>query len=136
MSRLAIPFSLSILLASAVATAQHPETDKDEVESSYSFSQLAPTSEMWFYDQELRRHNDPQVAVRQKAEFRANQRQRRIETMKWFGMSNSRPYANAMPIYGYYSPMWTGGGWHPFQWNGGTRHGVVYVGRRGTYGLW
>ena len=46
---------------------------------------------MWFYDQAMRQYKDPKMAVRAKAEFRAQERMRRLESMKWFGFSNSRP---------------------------------------------
>ena len=63
-------------------------------------------AEMWFYDQAARQYRDPKLAVRAKAEFRTEQRLRRIESMKWFGMSNARPQANSDPYHGDYSPRW------------------------------
>jgi hypothetical protein len=76
------------------------------------------TPDMWYYSQEMRRHDDPKQAVRRKAEFVTQQRMRRIESMKWFGMSNARPYASTTPFMDQYSPAWIGNGYHPYQWVG------------------
>jgi hypothetical protein len=73
---------------------------------------------MWYYSQEMRRHDDPKQAVRRKAEFVTQQRMRRIESMKWFGISNARPYASTTPFMDEYSPAWIGNGYHPYQWVG------------------
>ena len=59
---------------------------------------------MWFYDQQMRQYQDPKMTARQKAEFHAQQRIRRIESMKWFGLSNSRPAGGSDPVNGDYSP--------------------------------
>ena len=74
------------------------------------------TADMWYYSQEMRRHDDPKQAVRRKAEYVAQQRTLRIESMKWFGMSNSRPVASTTPFMDQYSPAWIGNSSHPYQW--------------------
>jgi len=80
---------------------------------------MKATPEMWFYDQALRRYNDPKTAVREKADFRAVQRERRLEAMRWFGLSNSRPHASSDPFHGDYSPVWVASpGYFPSRWNG------------------
>lgn len=68
--------------------------------------ELTPTPEMWFYEQEMRQYQDPKNAVRQKAEFRSVERQRRLAAMKWYGVSNSRPSVGADIIHGDYGPTW------------------------------
>ncbi len=74
---------------------------------------------MWFYDQAMRQYKDPKMAVRAKADFRAEQRQRRLESMKWFGFSNSRPRASSDPFHNDYSPGWVAcPGYYPSRWNG------------------
>lgn len=90
-----------------------------------SLTQMTP--EMWFYQQEMRRYDDPRAAVRRKAEYRAAQRQRRIAAMEWYGFSNLRPQANPTPFAsGVYSPGWVSNNYrHPMQWSGGGRT-VVY----------
>ena len=67
---------------------------------------LTQTPEMWFYEQERTRWENPQEAVRRKAEFRSAQRSQRIASAQWYGMSNSRPYASPTPLSGSYSPTW------------------------------
>ena len=76
------------------------------------------TPEMWLYLQQLERHDDPQMAVRRKAEERAAQRTHRIAARKWFGLSNSRPSASPVPVMGTYSPFWAGNDRDPHRWNG------------------
>ena len=77
------------------------------------------TPDMWYYSQEQRRHDDPRQAVRRKAEFVSQQRALRIASMKWFGMSNSRPLASTSPFMDEYSPTWIGNSYHPYHWVGG-----------------
>ncbi|NIP85204.1 MAG: hypothetical protein GTO03_06450 [Planctomycetales bacterium] len=67
--------------------------DRAALEAEVSLADIAPTPEMWFYIQELRRYEDSRAAVRRKAEYRAQQRQQRIAAMKAFGDSKQRPRA-------------------------------------------
>ena len=79
-------------------------------------SQVTP--EFYLYQQELRRHDDPKQAIRRKAEARTAAREARIESMKWYGMSNARPQANPVPFMGSYSPTWIGSGSERYDWYG------------------
>ena len=79
-------------------------------------SQVTP--EFYLYMQELRRHDDPQQAVRRKAEARTAAREARITAMKWYGMSNARPQANPVPFMGSYSPAWIGSRGERYDWFG------------------
>ena len=85
-----------------------------------STTEVSPSTspELWLYQQELRRYEDPEQAVRRKAEARAEQRMSRLAAMKWFGQSNSRPHAAATPFMDEYSPVWVGNGVHPLNWAG------------------
>ena len=74
------------------------------------------TPELWVYSQEQRRHDDPALAVRRKAELKADQRLARLAAQKWYGLSNSRPEANPIPFMGQYSPSWVGNGWNRYDW--------------------
>jgi hypothetical protein len=76
------------------------------------------TPEMWLYQQEMRRYNDPLQAVRQNASVRANQRRSRLAAQQWFGFSNSRPQASPVPFMDMYSPTWTSNSWNPYGWIG------------------
>ncbi len=81
-----------------------------------SLANLSP--EMWLYMQAQQRHDDPQQAVRRKAEQRAAQRSNRIAARKWFGLSNARPTANPVPVMATYSPFWAGNESDPNRWSG------------------
>jgi hypothetical protein len=119
MKRLAIALVLPVLFGVSTAEAQRPKAGGTGIESVVSPGELKATPEMWFYEQNLRQYKDPKMAVRAKAEFRADQRQRRIESMKWFGFSNSRPRASADPFHSDYSPGWVSNpGYYPSRWGG------------------
>lgn len=92
-----------------VATQQSPD-------QLPSLSNITP--EMWLYLQQLQRHDDPKMAVRRKAEERARQRENRLASRRWFGLSNMRPVANPVPLMGTYSPMWVGNSWDEYHWVG------------------
>jgi hypothetical protein len=81
-------------------------------------SMAAVTPEMWLYLQEMQRHDDPEMAVRRKAEDRASHRQDRLAARRWFGLSNARPTASPIPVMGTYSPFWAGQSSDPNRWNG------------------
>ena len=93
---------------------------------------VSPTPEMWFYEQERTRYEDPNGAVRRKAEARAAQRAGRIASMKWYGMSNSRPVVGTTPVQGTYSPSWVSNTADPFRWRA-TAPAVVVRPGNGLY---
>jgi hypothetical protein len=87
--------------------------------------EIQATPEMWFYEQQWRRYNDPKNGVRANAEFKSEQRNRRRAALRWFGFSNSRPTASPDPVHGTYSPRWVGGGYSPSYWSGAGGSTVV-----------
>lgn len=80
------------------------------------------TPELWLYEQERTRMDDPAQAVRRKAEIRGIQRAERLASLKWFGMSNTRPqYTNPTPaLGGFGSPSWTSNSYDPSRWRPGN----------------
>ena len=143
MKKLALLAAAGAVLLAAQAQAQQPRNTTRLVppaaraprqqadaltDGTTSLTQMTP--EMWFYQQEMRRYDDPRAAVRRKAEYRAAQRQRRIAAMEWYGYSNSRPIANPTPFAsGPYSPGWVSNNYRaPMEWSGGGRS-VVYGAR-------
>ena len=119
MKRLAILLALPILLTTGGVRADRPSSPALGVDSASSLSEVKVTPEMWFYDQAMRHYRDPKMAVRANAEFRAEQRQLRLQSMKWFGLSNSRPRASSDPYHGDYSPGWvSNAGYYPWRWSG------------------
>ena len=107
MKRLCLVASLALLF-SIEARGDEPMTKHEAPDHIISMGQVTPTPEMWFYEQSLKQHADPRVAVRQKAEFDQSQRQRRLAAQQWFGVSNSRPIAGITPFQGTYSQTWVG----------------------------
>ena len=107
----------AVLLSSALA-AQDLDKFSRPVGQSPAVDQVAQTEDMWFYLQEHRRYDDPQVVIRRKAERKAEQRRQRLAAMKWFGWSQSRPTASSTPWTGVYSPSWVGNGADPYHWVG------------------
>jgi hypothetical protein len=117
-------------LISSMALAQQPRVTKigppvaKQQVATPTTTQLAPqtlsapqvTPELWVYSQEQRRHDDPALAVRRKAEHKADQRLARLAAQKWYGYSNSRPEASPIPFMGQYSPSWVGNGWNRYDW--------------------
>jgi hypothetical protein len=120
MNRFVIAIALPLLLTAGIASAQKPAADhRQGLATAVSPGELKATPEMWFYDQYMRQYKDPKMAVRARAEYRADQRQRRLETMHWFGFSNARPRASSDPYNGDYSPHWAASpGYFPYRWPG------------------
>jgi hypothetical protein len=113
------------LLSGGITAAQEPSaqlTVPRTITRTETIPTLSPeqiTPELYYYLSELRRHDDPKQAVRRKAELKAAQRNERIAAMKWYGLSNARPQASAMPFTDFYSPAWVGNGYNRFEWIGG-----------------
>ncbi len=80
-------------------------------------------------DYVIRRENRYEMAkdsIRRKAEFKAEQRSLRLETMKWYGYSYARPTSSTTPIFGStISPRWSST--PPFHWIGGSQQTVFVV---------
>ncbi len=91
------------------------------------FEAPSMSSELWLYVQEQTRLEDPKYLVHRKAALKAEQRDQRLASSKWYGYSNSRPVASGMPFMGTYSPTWVGNGWNSFHWVGSTRPSITAV---------
>jgi hypothetical protein len=78
--------------------------------------EITATPEMWFYEQALRRYDDPKNAVRAVAESKANERRARIAAMQWYGYSNLRPASGIDPVDGPLQAQWIGNGYNPNNW--------------------
>jgi hypothetical protein len=103
-----------VVAGSLTATAFAQESDVPEATSDVrlanrlaapdiSLADVPPTVEMWLYSQELKRYEDPQTAVRRKAEIQAQQRQQRIAARKAFGISKQRPSVYHTPFRSYFT---------------------------------
>jgi hypothetical protein len=128
MKRLSIAIAVLSALQAGVAWAQAPSATPaaKNQQRSISLDDLKPTADMWFYEQSLRQYQDPKLAVRRNAEMRAEQRQRRLAAMQWFGLSNSRPRASSDPFHSDYSPGWVSNNYYcPYRWNGAGDSGIA-----------
>ncbi len=115
-----------VFAVGSIAWAERPAARNTNMQTIVSSGELKATPEMWFYEQALRQYKDPKMMVRANAQYRSEQRLRRLEAMKWFGLSNSRPRVCSDPFHNDYSPHWVANpGYYPSRWNG--------VGQAGAY---
>jgi len=86
-------------------------------------SASAPDKE-WYYGPTAEKA--PQKTPgRQRAELRASQRLARLESMRWYGSSASRPTVSAIPFTSMYSPAWTRPSGRLSTWNTNRRPVVI-----------
>jgi hypothetical protein len=112
-------FALSLVVVGLASHAYGQDRNaRKEADAKKTLVPAQVTPEMWIYSQEMRRYEDPQQAVRRKAELKAAQRTSRLAAMKWFGFSNARPQANPVPFMSVYSPTWIGNGYDRYDWVG------------------
>ncbi len=116
------------------ALAVDPPRTRSPLDRPISLGELTPTPEMWFYEQQMREYRDPKAAVRRKAEFKADQRMRRIASMQWFGYDNSRPTTTPDFQFGPASPQWSSNSGNPMLWRGISRPTVIYENYSPGYG--
>lgn len=81
-----------------------------------------------WYQQPGTYQTDTRAIIQQKAQARAAQRNARMASMSWYGMSNARPTAAPTPFTSLYSPVWQQPGGRPFAWSTASwPSSVVYV---------
>ena len=115
MKRVSILFAVLLTLEVTAVWAQKPAATPA---NAVSLGEVKPTSDMWFYEQAMRQYQDPKFAVRKAAEFRAEQRERRLAAMQWYGLSNLRPRASSDPFHDDYAPQWTSNNsYYPNRWS-------------------
>ncbi len=91
---------------------------------------IVTTPEIWFYQEQMRRYDDPKTMVRQRAEFRAAQRRNRLAASQWFGYNNLRPTANPVPFMYQYTTTWSGNSSYLNNWSSGRASSpVIYLSR-------
>lgn len=113
MTRLLFTLALGMVALPNLVLAQQPVSPSHLKSPTYSpsvskSSEVTSTPEMWFYEQERLRYEDPNTMARARAEYEANQRQARLAALKWYGMSNARPMAGTDTNNGVFAPKWTG----------------------------
>jgi hypothetical protein len=70
----------------------------------------------WNREQKSAAKLDARATFQQKAEQRAQQRQDRLATSAWYGISNSRPTGTATPFTARYGNVWEMPGNRPYSW--------------------
>lgn len=96
--------------AKPAAPSPYPERSPGE-------SQM--TIESRYYELAMARQAQQDEAVHQAAIARAEQRTRRLESRRWFGLSNARPQVSSDPLNGDYAPGWVSNcPWYPMRWIG------------------
>lgn len=120
------PISAVVLLAGLSLATSRPlaaqgfDTDPPVVDVRTDQSNYSPQS----YTPPADYEPNARAIVQQNAQIHAQQRQLRMSSMAWYGMSNSRPTASPTPFTSLYSPVWQMPGGRPFAW---------YTGNRPTY---
>ena len=112
-----LPWTLALCWPCAAQDAPR-EARRDQATAAAAEPEVSytRTPEMWFYEQERIRHDNPKMAVRRKAELRGVQRAERIAAMKWFGKSNSRPTVQPTAFWSGYSAHWSSNTYDPQRW--------------------
>lgn len=110
--------ALSFLLVAAIGWPCIAEeiTPRPVSTSDSSVGTLAPTPEMWFYEQERTRYDDVKLSIRRRAEQRGQERQARLASQKWYGISNSRPTVSPTGWMNGYSDHWGSNTYDPMRW--------------------
>jgi len=116
---LLLSLSVVFVLVAVPAMAQSPLTNEIRIASGGTAAGgLTPTSEMWFYQEQLRQYMDPKMSLRRIAEEKARQRRARLAAMRWYGYSNMRPTVGTDPVHGDWGARWTSGNqYHPSRWS-------------------
>ncbi len=117
---------LLLALPLAYGMISCPLAQAQEAASPAGSSQQAADSaeKEWYYGPT--KHQPAAKSLgHQKAELRARQRLARIESMRWYGFSASRPTAAGIPFTTMYAPAWTRPGNRPFAWYTSQRPTVV-----------
>ncbi len=117
------------LVASAAAQPPVVKTVAAPSRSSVEITPPAPqatspgealmTREARAHEQHLLQSQAQDESVHRAAVARAEQRTRRLESQRWFGISNSRPTASVDPYDSDYSPGWVSNyPFYPYRWIG------------------
>lgn len=111
-----------VALCAVEAGAQQPQPTPAQPTpaqpSAGAEAREAGTTQPWSYQEYQRERPDTMAIARARAQFRAQQREYRIATRKWFGYSNLRPVASPTPFMGTYSPTWASNTARPYVWSG------------------
>jgi hypothetical protein len=109
---------LALSAAAATVSAQEPVPAEP--------APAAAENGAWTYRPAVER--GPSYTLAQlKAQQRGAQRMARLDAMRWYGFSGSRPTASAMPYTTMYSPAWQMPGGRPYAWHVSHHRPVVII---------
>lgn len=117
-------FSMTIAAAAALSSGAALRGHAQEFGDAPAEPAPASAEDSWYRAPGPR--VEKQTLAREKAINRGQQRMARLEAMRWYGFSNSRPTAAAMPYTTMYSPAWQQPGGRPFAWYTSSRPIVIY----------
>jgi len=123
MSRTLRISAIAVLVALGLTTCSIAFAAGDMLHAT--ISETTPPQEPSWYREQANTKSDSLQLIQQRAQVRAEQRNSRMASMQWYGMSNSRPQANATPFTGRYSPVWEMPGGRPYAWYPQARPGYV-----------
>jgi hypothetical protein len=139
MKRFAWSFSMIVVLSCTALSAQEINFRTDNVEppsAPAAAKEHTLTPEMYRYLADLQRYGGPQDLTRQRAQREADLRKERLNAMRWYGYSNSRPFAEATPFTNTYGPRWTGNVRNqPGQWRDAGHHQTYITSQGGVPAL-
>lgn len=121
-------FSLSVVVAAASTVSLFTQTSGAQgfgEEGGAPPAAAANDGESWYRSPTVK--EEKITIAREKSMARAQARMSRLDAMRWYGFSNSRPTAATLPFTTMYSPMWQMPGGRPFAWYTTSRP-VVIVG--------
>ena len=99
---------VSVILSAGSCFAKGTPMNPDAEEESHEQS--------WNREQKTNTKQDARAIVQKKAQARAEQRNDRIATSSWYGISNSRPSGSATPFTSRYGSSWEMPGGRPYSW--------------------
>jgi hypothetical protein len=117
-------FGLTIAAAAAISSSAAVQGNAQEFGDPPAEPAAASAQDSWYRPPGPR--VEKQTLAREKAINRGQQRMARLEAMRWYGFSNSRPTAASMPYTTMYSPAWQQPGGRPFAWYTSSRPVVIY----------
>ena len=114
-------------MATAAAVAVTGAASGQAQEFGEELAEPAPVAEAESPYRSLPPRPEKMTISKEKAIARGQQRMARLEAMRWYGFSNSRPTAAAMPYTTMYSPAWQQPGGRPFAWYSSSRPVTIYT---------
>lgn len=116
-------FGLSLLAAAACLALNAAPAGAQEFGEELAAPAATSEGDSWYRPPAVKQ--EKLSIAKQKAMARGQARQARLEAMRWYGFSNSRPTAATMPFTTMYSPAWQMPGGRPFAWYTSARPIVV-----------